>query len=177
LLTLAIGGCGNSDSVKRQSFDGAAYPPGIAAPSFALHDSHRRVVSLSDYRGRVVALTFLSSHCRTCTLVAQQIRGALDELESSADVTAIFVSTDPSADTPARVTRFLGLASLANRSVYLTGSQRQLGDVWRAYHVRATEDGITVLLIDRTGVERVGFGIEQITPEGLSHDIRLLLAD
>jgi protein SCO1/2 len=176
LLILAIGGCGGS-STKRQTFDGAAYPPGIAAPSFALHDSHGRMVSLSDYRGEVVALTFLSSHCRACTLVAQQIRGALDELGSRAGVSTIFVSTDPSADTSARVARFLGSASLAGRSVYLTGSQRQLRAVWRAYRVRAGEDGITVLLIDRAGAERVGFGVEQITPEGLSHDIRLLLAD
>jgi hypothetical protein len=29
-------------------------------------------------------------------------------------------------------------------------------------------------LIDRRGLVRVGFGLEQITPEGLSHDIRLL---
>jgi hypothetical protein len=31
-------------------------------------------------------------------------------------------------------------------------------------------------LIDRNGFERVGFGLEQITPEGLAHDIRLLEA-
>jgi len=33
-----------------------------------------------------------------------------------------------------------------------------------------------VLLIDRKGTERVGFGLEQITPESLAHDIRLLAA-
>jgi len=120
-------------------------------------------------------LTFLSSKCRTCSLVAQQIRGALDELGSPSRVSVVFVSTDPRADTQTHIARFLGSASLAGRTVYLTGSRQKLKAVWRSYHVRSGEDGITVLLIDRTGTERVGFGIEQITPEGLSHDIRLLL--
>jgi protein SCO1/2 len=177
LLALALDGCGTSHPTMHVNFNGAAYPPGIVAPAFRLHDSNGRPVSLGEYRGRVVALTFLSSGCRTCALVAQQIRGALDELGSPAGVSTIFVSTDPRTDTPARVARFLGSASLAGRALYLSGSQRQLQAIWRSYHVTSGEDGITVLLIDRAGVERVGFGIEQITPEGLSHDIRLLLAD
>ncbi|HEY2632848.1 MAG TPA: SCO family protein [Solirubrobacteraceae bacterium] len=173
---VAFAGCGTGGGAKQPaSFDGAAYPPGIAAPSFTLHDNQGHVVSLSDYRGKVVVLTFLSSDCRTCTLVAQQIRGALDELSSPAGVGAIFVSTDPGADTPTHVARFLGSASLTGRAVFLTGSQQQLKAVWHSYRVTSGEDGITVLLIDRAGVERVGFGIEQITPEGLSHDIRRLL--
>ena len=36
------------------------------------------------------------------------------------------------------------------------------------------EAAVTVVLVDRRGFERVAFGIEQITPEGLSHDIGLL---
>jgi protein SCO1/2 len=90
-------------------------------------------------------------------------------------VSNIFVSTDPRADTHARVARFLAATSLIGRTVYLTGARRSLEHIWRVYHVSAAEDGTTVLLIDRTGSERVAFGVEQITPEGLSHDIRLLL--
>jgi cytochrome oxidase Cu insertion factor (SCO1/SenC/PrrC family) len=177
LFVLPLGGCGTSRPPAHSNFDGAAYPPGIVAPGFTLHDSRARAVSLSDYHGRVVALAFLSSDCRTCALVAQQIRGALDELGSSPTVSTIFVSTDPRADTRARVTRFLAAASLSGRAVYLTGSPQNLERVWGAYHVRATEDGTTVLLIDRAGAERVAFGIEQITPEGLAHDIRQLEDD
>jgi protein SCO1 len=175
LPVLALGGCGDGSPTKHASFDGASYPDGVIAPGFTLSDGRGHPVSLSDYRGTVVALTFISSHCRTCALVAQQIRGALDELGSPPGVSAVFVSNTPDSDTPAKVARFLGAASLTGRASYLTGSQRNLERVWRAYHVRATEDGTTVLLIDRTGLERVAFGLEQITPEGLAHDIRLLL--
>jgi protein SCO1/2 len=150
------------------------YPPGILAPGFTLHDQRGRSVSLSDYRGKVVVLTFLSSDCRACTLAAQQIRGALDELGASPQVSTIFVSTGARADTPARVMRFLSATSLAGRTVFLSGTRQDLEPVWRAYRVSRAEDAVTVLLIDRTGAERVAFGLEQITPEGLSHDIRLL---
>lgn len=177
LLAAVLDGCGTNHPTTHVNFDGAAYPPGIVAPDFTLHESNGRPVSLSQYHGKVVALTFLSSGCRTCALVAQQIRGALDELGSPAGVSTIFVSTDPSTDTPPHVARFLGSSSLARRALYITGPQLRLRAIWRSYHVISGEDGITVLLIDRAGVERVGFGIEQLTPEGLSHDIRLLLAD
>lgn len=172
-------GCGDGHSARSSGagrFAGAAFPPGIDAPDFALSDKAGRRLSLSGYRGKVVALTFLSSHCRTCTLVAQQIRGALDELGSPPGVSTIFVSTNPRTDIPGGVAHFLDATSLTGRAVYLTGSRRNLERVWRAYHVSHAEDTVTVLLIDRTGVERVAFGIEQVTPEGVAHDIRLLLA-
>jgi protein SCO1/2 len=172
-------GCGGGHSARSSSagqFAGAAFPPGIDAPDFALQDQTGRRVSLSGYRGKVVALTFLSSRCRTCTLVAHQIRGALDELGSPPGVSTIFVSTNTHADTPAHVTRFLDATSLSGRAVYLTGPERRLRPILRSYHVASAEDGVTVLLIDRTGIKRVAFGIEQITPEGLAHDVRLLLA-
>jgi len=165
------------------AFDGAAFPAGVHAHDFMLADQHGRSVSLSAYRGQVVALAFLSTDCRTCVLVAQQVRGALDELGLAPSVRTIFVSTNPDADTPASVSRFLSQTSLTGRVEYLTGTPKQLRPVWHAYGIppasagkSASEAAAMVLLIDRAGVERVGFGLEQITPEGLAHDIRLLPA-
>jgi cytochrome oxidase Cu insertion factor (SCO1/SenC/PrrC family) len=158
----------------------------LRAADFTLADLSGRLVSLSAQRGHVVALTFLPGGCRACLLVAQQLRGALDELEShpppSANVRTIFVSTAPRADTPARARAFLIKSALLGRASYLTAGEAQLRPVWRAYRVTpptaagktAVEDAIAVLLIDTRGFQRVGFGIEQITPEALSHDIRLL---
>jgi protein SCO1/2 len=163
-------------------FDGATFPAGVRAHDFGLHDQQGRRVSLGAYRGQVVALAFLATDCRSCVLVAQQVRGALDELGASA-LKTIFVTTNPRADTAASVKRFLNETSLTGRVLYLTGTLAQLRPVWRAYRVvpasvdkRAAEAATTVLLIDRTGIERVGFGIEQVTPEGVAHDIRLLQA-
>jgi protein SCO1/2 len=181
-VAVAATGCGSSASSPAQSFEGAAYPAGVRAPDFALPDIAGRTVTLSAQRGHVVALIFLPGNCRTCLLVAQQIRGALDELGASANVRTIFVSTAPRGDGAARARAFLTKTTLLGRVSYLLADEARLRPVWRAYHVMpitatgetAAEDAITVLLIDRRGYQRIGFGVEQITPEGLSHDIRLL---
>jgi protein SCO1/2 len=165
------------------NFDGAAFPPGVRGHDFTLTNQRGQRVSLSAYRGKVVVLAFLFSKCRTCVLVADQVRGALDEVEGTRGVATIFVSTDPRADTRASVSRFLGETSLNGRIEYLRGTAKQLQPIWKAYAIppvsagkAASEAGSTVLLIDRDGSERVGFGLEQITPESLAHDIRLLAA-
>jgi protein SCO1/2 len=163
------------------NFDGAVFPPGVRAHDFTLTNQHGQRVSLSSYRGQVVMLAFMFSNCHTCVLVANQVRGALDELEGHPHPTTLVVSTDPRADTRASVSRFLSETSLSGQVEYLTGTARELQPVWKAYAVSpvsasrtAAEAGITVLLIDREGIERVGFEVEQIAPEDLAHDIRLL---
>jgi protein SCO1/2 len=163
------------------NFDGAAFPPGVRGHDFTLTNQRGQRVSLSAYRGKVVVLAFLFSKCRTCVLVADQVRGALDEVEGTRGVATIFVSTDPQIDTRASVSRFLSETSLRGHIEYLTGTSQELQPIWKAYAIPpvsvgkyASEEGSTVLLIDHNGSERVGFGLEQITPESLAHDIRLL---
>jgi protein SCO1/2 len=168
-------------------FQGAALPANVRAHNFTLTDQAGRPVSLSGYRGQVVVIAFVSSTCgSTCIVIAQQIRGALDELRRPVPV--LLVSVDPQADTPARVSRFLAQVSLTGRVHYLTGSLSQLRPVWSAYGIdpasiaSATasarsaqiESSTGVLLIDGRGFERVLFAVEQLTPEALAHDIRRL---
>src|ERR1700686_4911377 len=161
-------------------FAGAALPNGIPAPGFVLTDQQGRRVALSDYRGQVVILTFLSATpLGTSPLIAQQIRGALDEL--GRPIPAVAISANPAADTPARVRSFLAQVSLSGRMEYLTGTLARLRAVWRSYRVvpmsagRAVfERAATVLLIDPRGRERVLFGVEQLTPEGLAQDVEQL---
>jgi protein SCO1/2 len=162
-------------------FDGALLPRRVGAPDFTLTDQSGRRVSLGQYRGRVAILTFLSTTCRpTCPLIAQQIRGALDELDAH-PAPVLIVSANPTADTPAAVRRFLGEAALNGRVEYLTGSPSELRAVWRAYEIVPSQLGdaesphaAAVLLIDRAGQKRDLFQVEQLTPEGLVHDIRKL---
>jgi protein SCO1/2 len=174
-------GSSTPNAGHNSNFDGAAFPPGVRGHDFTLTNQRGQRVSLSAYRGKVVVLAFLFSNCRTCVLVADQVRGALDEVEGTHGVATIFVSTDPRADTRASVSRFLSETSLSGRVEYLGGTAKELRPIWKAYAIppvsagrAASEAGATVLLIDRNGSERVGFGLEQITPESLAHDVRLL---
>jgi protein SCO1 len=172
-----------SSAAAASGFDGAALPAGPAAPAFTLTDQSARSVSLQEERGRVTILAFLYSTCpSTCVLVAQQIRGALDELGPGA--AALLVSVDPAADTPAHVSAFLRKVSLAGRVRYLTGSREQLSGIWRSYRIVPASAGesafarsATVILLDRRGRERVLFQLEQLTPESLAHDVRRLQSE
>jgi protein SCO1 len=193
LLAAVLAGCGSdgssssspgsspSEATSASGFDGAALPSGAPVHDFALTDQYGRQVSLADLRGGVTVLAFLYSTCGgTCTVIAQQIRGALDELAHPPPV--LFVSVDPAADTPANVKRFLARVSLSGRVRYLSDPPGRLRAVWRSYGIvpasagrRAFERSASVLLLDRSGRERVIFQLEQLTPEALSHDIRKLL--
>jgi cytochrome oxidase Cu insertion factor (SCO1/SenC/PrrC family) len=152
----------------------------VSAPAFTLTDVHGSPVALADSRGQVTVLAFLDSSCRACLLIGQQIRGALDQLPHPVPV--LLVSVDPAPDTPASVRRFLHDVSLTGRARYLVGPPAALAAVWRHYGVRtpgaagaqAFEQAAPVLLIDRSGHERVIYDQEQLTPEALAHDIGIL---
>jgi protein SCO1/2 len=169
-----------SASAPGLEFDGAALPANTPARDFALTDQAGRRVALSSLRGQVTILAFVYSSCgAACVVLADQVRGALAELPGSVPV--LFVSADPAADTPARVARFLARVSLSGRVRYLSGSAAALRAVWRAYRVAPAASGraafarsAAVLLLDRFGRERDIFGLEQLTPEGLAHDVRKL---
>lgn len=164
-------------------FDGAEIPTAPPAPPIALHDQYGRPASLAALRGRPVLVAFLYTRCGSpCAVIAQQIRGALDELRRPVPV--LLVSVDPAGDTPLAVRSFLAEVSLSGRVYYLTGSRTELAKVWRAYSVKPPAAGAsafankaTLVLIDASGRERVLFGPEQLTPEGLAHDIEKLEAE
>lgn len=172
--SLAVGGSAGA------GFDGAALPAPAPAPDFELRDQNGRTVTLHSLRGRPVVLAFLYPACGpSCVLVAEQIRGALDDL--SRPVAVVIVDAGPSPGPPAAVKRFLGQVSLAGRALYLDGPPQRLRQIWRGYRVTPSSAGSAafaaaaeVRLLDAKGRERVVFGTEQLTPEALAHDIRRL---
>lgn len=161
-------------------FAGALAPPGLPVMDFQLRDQDGALASLAQYRSRVTILTFMYSTCQdTCPVMAQQIRGALDDLGQT--VPTLAVSVDPINDSPLNARRFLLRASLTGRMRFLLGSRSQLARVWHSYAIapqlvrsRGSDHSSYVFLLDRRGRERVGFPLDQLTPDGLAHDVRLL---
>jgi protein SCO1 len=159
-------------------FDGPTMPPGLRATNFSLTDQNGNRVTLSQLRGRVVVLTFIHSLCHdTCPFMVEQIKGALNDL-SGPSVPAIGVSVAPAEDTPAHRRTFLGRHELAGKMAFVSGSLRALRPIWHAYAIQPVTPKIDhstfVLLIDKRGIERVGFPADELTPEALAHDIHVL---
>jgi protein SCO1/2 len=168
---------GRSEHAGGAGFDGALRPPGIPPISFALKDQDGKVATLAQYRGRPVILTFMYSTCRdTCPLTAQQIKGALDQL--GVDVPTLAISVDPANDTQLNARRFVNRQGLTQRMRFLLGDRAQLAPIWKAYGIEPQAKGFDhtayVVLVDAKGVQRVGWPVDKITPEGLAHDLRLL---
>jgi protein SCO1/2 len=167
----------------RSPYKGAARPK--APPGeFALRDQDGELVRLAGLRGKVVVLSPTYSTCEeTCPIVAQEIRGALDDLSETEreQVRAFALSVDPANDTPDRAQEFLLNRRLRGYLDYLLGTRRELTPVWREYgfapQTMEQEHNSYVVLIDQYGRQRVGFPANYLTPEDLTHDLRLLLRE
>jgi protein SCO1/2 len=158
-------------------FHGAVRPPAARAADFRLRDQDGRTVTMRDFRGRDVVLTFLYSTCEdTCPLTAQQIRGALDQIGS--DVPVLAVSVDPPNDTPFRAKRFLVQQQMAGRMRFLMGTRAELEPVWRTYGIQPQGEGFehsaSTVVIDESGRQRIGYLTDQLTADGMAHDLRVL---
>jgi protein SCO1/2 len=181
LAVVVASGSGGSNQVTVQhGFAGALRPAGIPPADFTLRDQDGRPAPLAAYRGRPVIVTFMYSTCKdTCPLMADQIRGALDELGH--DVPTLAVSVDPAGDTPLNTKRFLARHGLTGRARFLLGTRAQLAPVWRAYGIRPQTNSDAhsayVLVIDKRGRQRVAFPASELTPEGLAHDVKALQAE
>lgn len=114
-------------------------PPQVrVAPSFTLKNSLGQRVSLSQFRGKAVLLTFIYDHCPdVCPLIVANLHNALLKLGPQARrLQIVAVSVDPKGDTPASVKAFLAAHEMTGRMEYLIGSYKELAPVWREYGVQ-----------------------------------------
>jgi protein SCO1/2 len=179
-VVLVTGRTSQSAPAVSSPFDGPTMPPNLRAANFSLKDQDGHLVTLSRYRGQVIALTFIHSLCHdACPFMVEQIKGALNGLpHGGRRVSVIGVSVAPSEDTAAHRRAFLAKHEMTGRLAFLNGPLGVLRQVWHDYAIEPVTPKIDhstfVLLIDKRGYERVGFAADQLTPEGLAHDIRVL---
>ena len=155
-------------------------PNSIAAPDFSLKDQAGQLVSVSALKGRVLAITFLDSHCKQlCPLAGDQLAQAQRSLGSKYRMTLLVISVAPATDTADSERAFAAEQHWTGDWHWLTGTSDQLASVWKAYSiaVQDTPDNIlhstVVYLVDRNGFERAGWAAG-LQPDQLTHDVRLL---
>ncbi len=165
------------------------------APPFQLLDASGAAVSLSDYRGRPVVLTFLYTDCPdVCPVIAQRTGQALLSLgKDSGKVAVLVVSVDPAGDTPEKATAFMATHGLSGEGRhFLLGEAATLEPVWLSYGIGQAglitarrqpgepaqfgRIGHTdaVFLIDREGRERTLLRGEA-TADEIARGLRILL--
>jgi protein SCO1/2 len=166
-----------SDNSSAAEFDGAIMPAGVRAPEFHLSDQDGRPIDMAQFRGRPVIATFLYSHCKdTCPVQARLISSAVHDLGHQ--VSVIAVSVDPPNDTPASVHNFMREQKVTANIRWVLGTRKQLAPIWKGYAVTPQLDDqehmARIVLIDKQGFQKIGYPLEQTTPDRIAHDMRLL---
>lgn len=165
LLGLSVGGCAARPDLAHASgpYEGTALSG--PASGFRLTDQTGSRVGLADFRGKVVVLAFLDSHCQdVCPLTSAQLRTAYRSLGTdAAPVVFLGVNVNVKANSAAEVMATTKKWQLEEIPAwhYLTGSTAELMPVWQAYNIAVVpqKQGEIlhtpgVYLIDQTGQER-----------------------
>jgi len=155
-------------TLRSPQLTGTSLGPHDTAPGFQLHDSSGKLYSLSQYRGKVVVLTFMYTHCPdVCPLTAELLRQADGLAGHPANVEYLAVSVDPAGDTAQSVADFIAehrLNELGDRWHYLVGGPEELGPVWTDYYIRnpqpdppgvPVDHASAIYLIDKHGNRRL----------------------
>jgi cytochrome oxidase Cu insertion factor (SCO1/SenC/PrrC family) len=119
-------------------------------------------MSLSQFRGKVVMLSFEDSECTTvCPLTTQSMLEAKQLLGAAGDkVQLLGVDANPDATSAADVLAYSRVHGMVNQWDFLTGSLPQLKSTWRAYNVAVQiqqgqiDHTPALFVIDQQGRER-----------------------
>jgi cytochrome oxidase Cu insertion factor (SCO1/SenC/PrrC family) len=133
-----------------------------AAPDFRLVNQFGQPMSLSQFRGKIVMLSFEDSECTTvCPLTTQSMLEAKQLLGAAGEkIQLLGVDANPDATSAADVLSYSRVHGMVNQWDFLTGSLPQLKAVWGAYHIAVQiEQGQidhtpALFVIDQQGRER-----------------------
>jgi cytochrome oxidase Cu insertion factor (SCO1/SenC/PrrC family) len=112
------------------------------APGFALSDQFGAPETMSAFRGRPIALTFLYTDCPdVCPLIASNLHETYKQLGNlGKQVQLMAVTVDPEHDTTDKIRQFSAQRGLTDELLFLNGSREELASVWGAYHITAQAD-------------------------------------
>jgi len=156
------------------------------APDFTLTSQDNAPVTLGDFRGKVVAVTFIFTSCSsTCPLLTAKLAQVQNELgaDFGAKIAFISITVDPDNDTPEVLKEYAqNVGADPAGWVFLTGDPAVVREVERQYGVfaaTAVSGGIdhTFLtsLIDPRGNLRVQYLGVRFDPEEFRRDLLSLV--
>lgn len=123
-------------------FAGSAGAVERKAVDFSLSNWDGAKVSLGDLKGKTAILTFSYANCSIrCPIITGRLSSLDASMGAPGDVVYLHISVDPGADTAERRRKYFSLygidASRDNRWLFLSGKEKQLPGIWKAYGVTA----------------------------------------
>jgi protein SCO1/2 len=163
--------------------------PKIApAPAFTLTSQDGAPVSLADFRGKVVAVTFIYTSCTdTCPVLTPMMSFVQDRLGRDFGTKIAFVSitVDPERDTPQVLSEYArAFGADLGGWAFLTGTSETIREVTRRYGVFAakTADGdidhsFLTSIVDPRGILRLQYLGARFDPEEFRRDLLSLVKE
>jgi len=159
------------------------------APQFSLTTQDQRPLSLSQLRGKVVAVTFLFTGCGdTCPILTAKLVSIQQQLAAAEAQAVRFlaITLTPETDTPDVLKRYAQLhgADLSRWS-FLTGDWDRIQALARQYGVYVRKEpgkasidhAFLTSIVDQRGTIRVQYMGVRFRPEELLADLRGLLRE
>lgn len=188
MLLLALGwltGCQRAQPLPLRLTNITGHMPAL---DFTLTDDHGKPVTAADYHGKVVLLYFGYTHCPdVCPLTLAHLHVVMQRLGKPADGARIlFVSVDPSRDTPAIMHAYVN--AFDPRAVGLTGTPGEVEALVKRYRASFSRapgaaDGSyevshssAIYVFDRDGNARA-LATPSASQDDLVHDLHLLLGE
>lgn len=135
-------GVGDRDAIGRPVIQIAKDYPRLnhPGPALGLVDQHAQVVSLEQFRGHPVIVTFAYAHCETvCPVVVEEAMRARERL-TDRQPALVVVTLDPWRDTPARLNAIAAHWNLPSEAHVLSGSVADVEKVLDRWNVGRTRD-------------------------------------
>ncbi len=169
-------------SFKATDITGAAF-----ARDFRLTDHNGRVRTLSDFKGKVVALFFGYTHCPdVCPTTLSDFSAALKLLGPQAgQVQVIFVTLDPQRDTPALLKQFVPAFNPSFLGMFASPEGlRQLAHEYKVVYQKTSVKAADDYLIDHSAGTYIYDPHGRLrllmpygsSPETIAQDLKVLLA-
>jgi protein SCO1/2 len=158
------------------------------APQFALTSQDGAPVTLADFRGKVVAVTFIFTMCTaTCPVLTPMMSFVQDQLgaDFGAKIAFVSITVDPERDTPDVLKEYAQAfgANLTGWS-FLTGAPATIRDVTRRYGVYTSksdngdvEHTFLTSIVDPRGTLRVQYLGVRFDPGEFRRDLLSLLKE
>ena len=156
------------------------------APEFTLTTQDGQQLSLTELRGKVVAVTFIYASCTdTCPLLTAKMAGLQAALGADFGPKVFFLSitVDPERDTPAVLQRYAQAHGVNFAGwAFLTGTPAKIRQVARQYGIyyKKTARGdvdhtFLTSLVDQSGTLRVQYLGVRFDPDELLRDLQTLV--
>jgi protein SCO1/2 len=188
VLVLALFMLAQSRDAADRASEDPPLPKIAPAPEFTLTSQDGTPVSLVDFRGKVVAVTFIYTFCKdTCPVLTPMMSFVQDRLgrDFGTKIAFISITVDPERDTP-QVLKEYAQAFGADLGgwAFVTGAPETIREVTRRYGVFAAktadsdvDHSFLTSIVDPRGILRVQYLGVRFDPEDFRRDLLSLVKD